>query len=84
MEQKLRSFLPKWLQSSSNLIKAFVLVVAIFSAIQPRNAHAIGLLRDAETEWFLHHISDPLFEAAGLDPKAVNIYIVNDNSINSI
>jgi predicted Zn-dependent protease len=60
-----------------------VLVFAIFISFQPKTSLAIGLLRDAETEWFLRTISTPLFLKAGLQPDAVNIYIVNDNSLNA-
>lgn len=41
------------------------------------------ILRDAETEWFLHKISDPLFEAGGLRPQGVNIFLLSDRSINA-
>ncbi|WP_308909813.1 M48 family metalloprotease [Pseudokordiimonas caeni] len=46
-------------------------------------AEAQSILRDAETEHFLHEISDPMFKAAGLDPRSVEIYLLGDNSINA-
>ncbi|MBB4210571.1 putative Zn-dependent protease [Rhodothalassium salexigens DSM 2132] len=60
-------------------------VAALALVIQPvgRAALAQRLLRDAETEAFLHHISDPIFEAAGLSPQAVNIYLLDDTSVNA-
>lgn len=64
-------------------VKFVMLMCAMMWSLAPRDAFAIGLLRDAETEWFLMKISAPLFKAAGLDDDAVNIYIVNDNSINA-
>jgi predicted Zn-dependent protease len=48
-----------------------------------QNAFATSLIRDAETEKFLHQLADPIFVAAGLNPKNINIYIVNDSSINA-
>ncbi|MBM3579818.1 MAG: hypothetical protein FJX34_03495 [Alphaproteobacteria bacterium] len=42
-----------------------------------------SLIRDAETEKFLHQLADPIFTAAGLDPHNIKIYIVNDGSINA-
>jgi predicted Zn-dependent protease len=49
-----------------------------------QNTFAEGsLIRDAETEKFLHQLADPIFAAAGLNPKDISIYIVNDNSINA-
>jgi predicted Zn-dependent protease len=43
----------------------------------------ISILRDAETEHVLKSYEMPLLKAAGLDPSAFHLYIVNDNSINS-
>ena len=60
-----------------------VAVVALVVCPVSRAARAQQLLRDAETEWFLHKISDPIFEAAGLSPQAVNIYLLGDRSINA-
>ena len=42
-----------------------------------------SLIRDAETEKFLHQLADPIFTAAGLNPHDIKIYIVNDLSINA-
>ncbi|MEM6626901.1 MAG: M48 family metalloprotease [Pseudomonadota bacterium] len=46
-------------------------------------SHAQGLIRDAEIEAILREYSDPLFEAAGLQPSDVDIYIINDPSLNA-
>lgn len=46
-------------------------------------ASAQGLIRDAEIEQILRDYSDPIFEAAGLKPSDVNIYIVQDDSLNA-
>jgi len=56
----------------------------IFSALtaEPSKAN-VSLIRDAETEKFLHELADPIFVAANLDPKNIRMYIVNDNSINA-
>lgn len=62
-----------------------LLVVALavtFQAI-PGPAFAQIILRDAETEWFIRKVSTPIFEAAGLNPSSVEIYIIYDNSINA-
>ncbi len=60
-------------------------VVAICAAVtlgsQPVMAQSI--LRDAETEAFFDEISAPLISAAGLDPKNVDIVLINDKSINA-
>jgi predicted Zn-dependent protease len=43
----------------------------------------MGCIRDAEIEHILKAYSYPLFEAAGLKPDDVNIYLVNDPTINA-
>ena len=48
-----------------------------------RIAMAQQMLRDAETEIFIRRLSTPIFEAAGLDPAAIGIYLINDNSMNA-
>jgi len=46
-------------------------------------AHAGGLIRDAEIEATLRDYADPIFRAAGLKPSAINIYLVQDSSLNA-
>ncbi len=46
-------------------------------------ATAQSLLRDAETEAFFREVSYPIFEAAGLTPQSVHMYLLNDKSINA-
>lgn len=46
-------------------------------------ARAQSMLRDAETERFLHEISRPIIEAAGLAPRSIEFYLVGDPSINA-
>ena len=43
----------------------------------------ISLIRDTEVEAILHKDADPIFRAAGIDPKAVTIYIVGDEELNA-
>lgn len=50
-------------------------------AVQPAAAQSI--LRDAETEALLRDMATPLVTAAGLDPRNVDIVLVNDPSINA-
>lgn len=61
------------------LLAATALGLALVSA--PANAQSI--LRDAETEQFFKDMSAPLIEAAGLDPRSVQIVMIGDNSINA-
>ncbi len=41
------------------------------------------LIRDAEIEADLRRIADPIFAAAGLEPNAVRLFVVNDPSLNA-
>lgn len=56
--------------------------VALF-AWMAQPAFAQQILRDTETEALLHDAAAPLVKAAGLDPKNVQILLINDPSINA-
>jgi predicted Zn-dependent protease len=58
-----------------------VLAAACALAVQPVAAQSV--LRDAETEALLHDMASPLIAVSGLDPKNVNIVLVNDSSVNA-
>ncbi len=61
------------------------MALALCTALMPR-AHAqdgISFLRDAEMEHVLHVWMTPIWKAAGLDPDAVHVYVVNDPTLNS-
>lgn len=47
------------------------------------SAFAISGIRDAETEEMIQSYADPIIKAAGLDPKRIPIYILNDPNINA-
>jgi Zn-dependent protease with chaperone function len=46
-------------------------------------ACAQAILRDAETEALFHDMASPLVIAAGLEPKNVDVALVNDSTINA-
>jgi len=43
----------------------------------------MNILRDAETEGMLYMLAKPIFEAAGLNPDAVNFVLVQNSQINA-
>ena len=43
----------------------------------------ISIVRDTEIEAILHQEADPIFVAAGLDPKKVEIHIIGDKELNA-
>ncbi len=58
-------------------------VVALAMNLPPPMAAAAGLIRGAEIERTLKSMSAPIFKAAGFPPNKVDIYILNDNSLNA-
>lgn len=66
--------------------QAIALVTALtLCALLPVTAQAQGIriVSDAETEAMLREYSDPLLRAAGIDPAAVKIHLVNDRNLNA-
>ncbi|WP_121115908.1 M48 family metalloprotease [Croceibacterium ferulae] len=61
------------------------LALALFALLLlgTRPVLAQSVLRDAETEALLQDMMAPLSEAAGLQPNAVEVVLLNDNSINA-
>ena len=55
----------------------------LISATFPASSRGISLIRDAEIEEMLRGYTDPILLAAGLNPKSVDIYLVNDPNINA-
>ena len=49
----------------------------------PAQAQQISLIRDAETESIIRTYATPLFQAAGLSPSAIKVYLVRDPSLNA-
>jgi len=59
------------------------LPTGILSISKAVSAQGISLVRDAEIENTIRDYVTPVFRAAGLQPDAVNIYLVNDSSLNA-
>ncbi len=70
------------MRAHSRLIaRSFATLAATLLAGQPLAAQSI--LRDAETEALLKDMAAPLVAASGLDPKNVDIVLINDPSVNA-
>lgn len=67
------------------LRKSLAAMAALATAVAPLAAQAQGIstLRDAEIEQWLEDYSRPIFTAAGLNPKSIEIIIVNDPAFNA-
>ena len=61
--------------------RLLALVSAALMASQPASAQSV--LRDAETETLLQDMAAPLVAAAGLNPRNVDIVLLNDPSVNA-
>lgn len=66
-------------------LKVFCLALAAYAALAQ---YAVAddspdIIRDAEIENNIRTWATPIFTAAGLDPHAVHIYIINDPTLNS-
>lgn len=59
-----------------------VAMAALMAPLTPAWAEP-GLIRDAEIEHSSRILATPIFAAAGLDPKSVEIHLVNDARINA-
>jgi len=66
----------------SSFLRICLLICAalcVFAA----EVRAQGLIRDAEIEKVLRDWTDPILEAAELEPNDVGLYIINDRSLNA-
>ena len=57
--------------------------IHIAAAHEGASGNGVSLLRDTEIEGDIHTMMTPIWKAAGLDPDAVHVYLVSDDSINS-
>ena len=60
-------------------------VFLVLAAVNPGQGEAKSLrfIRDAEVENIIRAYATPLFQAAGLNPRAIDVYLVNDPAINA-
>ena len=63
------------------LARLLALLAALSLCIQPAAAQSV--LRDAETEALFRDASAPIFKAAGFNPNAIDLVLLNDGSINA-
>ncbi|MCH2037788.1 MAG: M48 family metalloprotease [Rickettsiales bacterium] len=70
---------------SSQFKKNSVLIIALFllCILLSRTVFALPSIRDTEIENFIKDISEPILEAADINPLSVKFYIINDKNINA-
>jgi predicted Zn-dependent protease len=74
---------PKTYLGRRTVVAAASVALSLCLTAEPVAAQGIDLIRDTEIERTLKSYEDPIATAAGLDPAAIHIYIVNDPSINA-
>ncbi|MCA3561029.1 MAG: M48 family metallopeptidase [Aestuariivirga sp.] len=57
--------------------------VALPQAEAAQRGKPLPIIRDAEIEGLMRLYTRPIFKAAGINPRAVKVYILNDRSINA-
>lgn len=70
-------------QSRRMRIVSRLLVALSAAALISQPAAAQSILRDAETEALFRDMATPLVTASGLDPKNVDVVLVNDPDVNA-
>lgn len=62
---------------------ALFLALSLFAPSAKAQAPAFSYIRDAEVEETVRQMADPLLYAAGLEPSAVKIFILNNKNLNA-
>jgi predicted Zn-dependent protease len=65
------------------LFSVALFALAPFGAARAQQGQRLNLIRDAEIENTIRSFAVPIWRAAGLDPNAVEIMLVQDNSLNA-
>lgn len=75
---------------SGLVFRSFACVMAVLTALTGffageavAQSRSLPLIRDAEIEGLLRLYTRPIFKAAGINPKSVKVYIINDQRINA-
>ncbi len=66
-------------------IPLFCVILLLLGPLLPQRAAAdqLQLIRDAEIENTIRTYATPLFQAAGLSPQGIRLYLVNDRALNA-
>lgn len=86
-ETKIRQSVRRMAGAVLHSARHFLLALLVFAVAQvPLSAGAQQspkLIRDAEIEGLMRLYTKPIFQAAGLSPGAVKVYLINDQRINA-
>ncbi len=62
---------------------ATILALGLTDYSYARKGGGLSILRDAEIERTIRHMSEPIFKVADLDKNSVSTYLINDNTLNA-
>jgi len=65
------------------ILKSAVLALMVSTTVAEARSRGISTIRDAEIEATLEKISTPVFQAAGMPAGSVEIFIINDKTLNA-
>jgi predicted Zn-dependent protease len=84
MTSRTRAASERTIKRTGSALSALALLAATLAPVAPAHAQdGPSLIRDTEIEEILHHDADPIYAAAGLDPKTVRILLVGDKELNA-
>ncbi|HEY1427063.1 MAG TPA: M48 family metalloprotease [Caulobacteraceae bacterium] len=75
-----------WLRTAVSALALASLLAAPATAVRAQGTGEIflpNIERDTEIEGILHDLMDPVFAAANMDPKRVELYLVDDPTLNA-
>ena len=74
-----------WARATVSTLALATLLAAPATAVRAQGDMTAmpGIERDTEIEAIFHDLMDPVFAAANLDPKRVELYLVNDPTLNA-
>ena len=65
------------------VLMAFMSICLVGSEAAQQRQKPLPVIRDAEIEGLLRLYTRPIFKAAGINPRAVKVYVLNDHHINA-
>jgi predicted Zn-dependent protease len=71
------------LRSAAGSLALAALLAAPALPVRAQDQTGVSIVRDTEIEEILHEDADPIFAAAGLDPKSVQIHLIGDKELNA-
>lgn len=71
-------------KSRASAVVLAVLLIVVAGLLPGRaTAQGMPLIRDAEVEHTIREYATPIFEAAGLNPQSIDVFLVRDDSLNA-